>query len=122
MSRNKDIKKLHLLSGKSYKECREVMKLTHWEFDAAVLILCPDIFDIFKDAVYDFVDAIGKWLQTATEVLGRVAEGAGRILGEQLGEIDVSDLSSGHTDQPEDEEEQSADRISERETESYTVG
>lgn len=121
MSRNKDIKKLHSLSGKSYKECREVMKLTHWEFNAAVLILCPDIFDVFAGAVERCADAINTWFNTLSETCCRLAEEAGLILHEQLGEANVSNLSSDHTDQPENEEEQSADRISERETESYTV-
>ena len=113
MSRNKDIKKLHSLSGKSYKECREVMKLTHWEFSAAVLILCPDIFGALAGTVERIADAIGAWSRSLSELCCTLAEEAGRILHEQLGEIDVSNLPSGHTDQPEDEEEQSANRISE---------
>lgn len=121
MSRNKDIKKLHSLSGKSYKECRETMKLTHWEFGAAVLILCPDIFDVFAGEVNKLADTISAWCRSVSEVCCTLAEKAGKILHERLGEINVSNLSSGHTDQPEDEEEQSADRISERQTEADTV-
>ena len=121
MSRNKDIKKLHSLSGKSYKECRETMKLTNWEFGTAVLILCPDILDVFKNAVDKVADAVGAWCQILSDACCTLAEEAERILREQLGEANVNNLSSGHTDQPEDEEEQSADRISERQTEADTV-
>ena len=113
MSRNKDIKRLHLVSGRSYKECRETMKLNSWDFNKAVLILCPDIFDALKNTVVKVADVVGTWFQTLSDACYTLAEEAGRILHEQLGEIDVSDLPSGYTDQPENEEEQSADRISE---------
>ena len=113
MSRNKDVKKLHLLSGRSYKECREIYKSSHWDFNVAVLILCPDIFDVFADAVEKVVDALSVWRNTIVKAFSNFVEEAGIILHEQFGEIDVSNIPSGHTDQPEDEEEQSADCISE---------
>lgn len=122
MSRNKDIKRLHLVSGRSYKECRDTLKTTGWDYNSAFFILFPDAFDILQDAASRLAKAMGLWLTTIADFCNTIGEVAARALEERFGGIDVSNLPSGYTDQPEDEEEQSADRISERQTEDITVG
>ena len=121
MSRNKIIKRLHLVSGRSYKECRDTLKITGWDYNAAVVILFPNAFEILQNAVERVSETLTNWSNVLADFCITIGEVAERVLQERFGGIDVSDLSSGYTAQPENEEEQSADRISEWQAEADTV-
>ena len=109
MSRNKDIKRLHLVSGRSYKECRDTLKATGWNYNSAFFLLFPNVFD----AAERVSEILTNWFNAMADLCNTIGEVAARVLEERFGGIDVSSLPSGYTDQPEDEEEQSADSISE---------
>ena len=47
VSRNKDIKLLHEMTGWSYKECRTRMKANHWDISKVL----GDLFDQFPEII-----------------------------------------------------------------------
>ena len=104
MSRNKTIKRLHLVSGRSYKECRDTLKITGWDYNAAVVILFPDAFDILQDAVKRVSGVLTNWCNVMSDFCITIGEVAERAFQERFGGIDVSDLPSGYTAQPKNEE------------------
>ena len=121
MSRNKDIKKLHRLTYKPYKECRDTLKSVNWDYYKAVLILYPDLLSPFEESIKVIAETLSDWCNILADTCIAIVETVGKILYEQLGDIDVSNISSYDTAESEDEEEQSADRVSEWKAEAITV-
>ena len=79
MSRNKDIKRLHLVSGRSYKECRDTLKATGWDYNAAVVILFPTL-DILQDAVERVSEILTNWFNAMADLCNTIGEVAARAL------------------------------------------
>lgn len=82
MSRNKDIKLLHEVTGLSYKECRARMKRCGWDvskafFDGNPFVCCLDQgFDELLKAVSDaaemVADAVNGVADAMTKVIKKV--------------------------------------------------
>ena len=78
MSRNKDIKLLHEVTGLSYKECRAKMKRCGWDFTAALfegnpfVLVLQDGFDTFMKALEQAVVSTAQ----AVEAFGEALSGA----------------------------------------------
>lgn len=75
MSRNKDIKLLHEITGCSYKECRRRMKANHWDLGLALLphwvkafnnlgLLEPirESFKTLADGISNSLTVLDEWL------------------------------------------------------------
>ncbi len=74
MSRNKDIKFLHDISGKSYKECRQIMKASGWDLIKALQItdILPTIERIAKQAtavIQELADRIAQIMPAVVELI-----------------------------------------------------
>ncbi len=83
MSRNKDIKYLHKITGLSYKECRTLMKENHWDWWRAwlsskgscykpllgVMDAVSDVSNALAKAINEFGEAVTK---TFNEVISNV--------------------------------------------------
>ena len=67
MSRNRDIKFLHDISGKSYKECRQIMKASGWDLIKALQII-------------DFLPTIERIAKQATAVIQEMADSIAQIM------------------------------------------
>lgn len=67
MSRNRDIKFLHDISGKSYKECRQIMKASGWDLIKALQII-------------DFLPTIERIAKQATAVIQEMADRIAQIM------------------------------------------
>lgn len=67
MSRNKDIKYLHKVTGPPYSECRKKMKACHWDVGTALGdVLVGDLSaisyagNIMLDSLHDFAESVKK--------------------------------------------------------------
>lgn len=74
MSRNRDIKFLHDISGKSYKECRQIMKASGWDLIKALQIIdiLPTIERISNQAaavIQDLAERIAQILPAIVEII-----------------------------------------------------
>lgn len=61
MSRNKDIKLLHEITGWSYKECRKRMKANHWDISKVL----GDLFDQMPEIISNTLDVMREALNFA---------------------------------------------------------
>lgn len=67
MSRNKDIKFLHWATQKPYKECRRIMKDSHWNL--------PDAFGLISiDEIKSMNDSLRESFKSLEETTKRVCE------------------------------------------------
>lgn len=75
MSRNKDIKLLHEITGLSYKECRAKMKRHGWDFNAALFegyqfaLVLQEGFDTFMKALEQAVLSTAQAVEAFDEAL-----------------------------------------------------
>ena len=61
MSRNKDIEFLHKISGKSYKECRKIMKRYHWQLGLALFpVSDPETWLCLMDSAARALNALAE--------------------------------------------------------------
>lgn len=74
MSRNKDIKFLHDFTGKSYKECRALMKEHHWNLGEAL----GSSLDFISVAVDGLIDAFKPAVQALSEAITQIADAASK--------------------------------------------
>lgn len=80
MSRNKDIKALHIATGKSYKECRAAMKAAKWSyFDAWYIINGGNIFFNLAEVIEGIANAIQEMGQTITKICNSIIEEVRKI-------------------------------------------
>lgn len=88
MSRNKDIKFLHDISGKSYKECRQIMKASGWDLIKALQItdILPTIERIAKQAtavIQEMADSIAQIIPAVVELINDSMDALIRTIKEQ---------------------------------------
>ena len=88
MSRNKDIKFLHDISGKSYKECRQIMKASGWDLIKALQIIdiLPTIERISKQAaavIQDLAERIAQILPAIVEIINNSLDSLVRAIKAQ---------------------------------------
>ena len=80
MSRNKDIKLLHEITGLSYKECRAKMKRCGWDFTAALfeenpfVLVLQEGFDTFMKALEQAVLSTAQAVEAFGEALNGVLD------------------------------------------------
>lgn len=67
MSRNKDIYALHVITGNSYKECRNRMKAAHWNLYIALGYQAD--WDAIAEVLKDVAECIGKTITEAVKQL-----------------------------------------------------
>lgn len=72
MSRNKDIRLLHVLTGDPYSECRRKMKRNHWNLTYAICEGTP--YAALLDAIKATTDALKKEFVTLGEVVNTFSE------------------------------------------------
>lgn len=94
MSRNKDIKFLHDISGKSYKECRQIMKASGWDLIKALQItdILPTIERIAKQAtavIQDLADRIAQIMPAVVEIINNSMDSLIRAIKAQEIKKDV---------------------------------
>ena len=91
MSRNKDIKFLHNVTGLSYKVCRQKMKDNHWDvwkalgYDEMIKFLS----DRFPELCKDVADAINNVAEFAVEMINNLADAIRNI---DIGPIDIKPI------------------------------
>ena len=66
MSRNKDIKLLHDMTGLAYKECRALMKKNHWDYWRAFF----DAKNLPYGSIMDFANEFSKNITMICNTLG----------------------------------------------------
>lgn len=76
MSHNKDIKFLHDFTGKSYKECRALMKAHHWDLGEAL----GTSFDFISVAVDGIIEAFKPLMQALSEIVTTVSDAANKAM------------------------------------------
>ena len=81
MSRNKDIKYLHTVTGWSYKDCRAKLKQAHWNLSGVPWIAlkgCTDQLTIaynrLKPVIADTCEALGNMFCSMADSLREVRE------------------------------------------------
>lgn len=79
MSRNKDIKLLHDITGKSYKKCRQLMKASGWDITKAIKIedILPDIAKIANQTakvIQELADRIAEIIPVMVENINMAAD------------------------------------------------
>ena len=85
MGRNKDIKALHAITGKSYKECRAMMKANKWDLYKAVGLDClPQLPEIIKNTI----EVMREAAQLAADTLLEFGRQLHEIIEEQQNKID----------------------------------
>lgn len=94
MSRNKDIKLLHDITGKSYKECRQLMKATGWDITKAIDLsgIMANIARIginTSKVIQELADRIAEIIPAMVEVMNKTAEAAINIIKEYQEAEDV---------------------------------
>lgn len=111
MSHNKDIKFFHQATGKSYAECRRILKSNKWNVADAVWQYCG--LDNYKDALIEAADnakeAFAAVADAASQVYASLLEVFKSIDWEEVAKYAGSDISDDDTVEPENEEEQPAD-------------
>lgn len=88
MSRNKDIKLLHEMTGRSYKECRAIMKANHWCLWSAYGAEFSAVFD-------NTTQIIGNMLDGLSEAIWQMAEATRHMvdsLADAISNIDIEQL------------------------------
>ena len=91
MSRNKDIKLLHELTGWSYKECRKQMKDNHWNLCQAFNF--EELISKLPDLMEDISIAIAKVYEATADVV--------KSLKKVLESVDADQLLSIYAKTPE---------------------
>lgn len=84
MSRNKDIKLLHEITGLSYKECRAKMKRCGWDFTAALFDGNPFVL-VLQEGFDTFVKALEQAVISAAQAV----EAFGEALAETLNNVNI---------------------------------
>ena len=72
MSRNKDIKFLHEVTGKPYKECRALMKANGWDLWRAFPL--PEIIAKIPEIINRATDEIVEALNSITEATRKMKD------------------------------------------------
>jgi hypothetical protein len=94
MSRNKDIKFLHDFTGKSYKECRALMKAHHWDLGEAIGL--RESLDFITKAWDGIIEAFKPFVQALSEAVTTVADAANKAVQMALeSEIEVDADEAG---------------------------
>lgn len=93
MSRNKDIKYLHDVTGWSYKTCRQKMKDNHWDLWQALgygeafnyfLDKLPEIVNDIADSLKMFIDAAVDFVNSFADVIANIDISQKEIKNEQI--------------------------------------
>lgn len=71
MSRNKDIKLLHDMTGLSYKECRALMKANNWDLCKALPI---------DDIIKQLPEALANCFKVLSDTLTYIAETTQKLI------------------------------------------
>ena len=88
MSRNKDIKFMHDVTGLSYKVCRKKMKDNHWDLCRALgyAEALKFISDMLPELCKDAADAINNMAEFAVDMMNNLADAIRNI---DIGPIDI---------------------------------
>ena len=89
MSRNKDIKFLHEITGMPYSVCRRQMKACGWDLMKA---LGYDSIEKIIEAMPDIIDNLGKAMNRLLAGIGTALKTFGQSLEETYGELEVKPI------------------------------
>ena len=89
MSRNQDIKFLHMMTQKPYSVCRAFMKKNNWDLDEA--FIDRDVLELIVAATKEVIWVVPKSLVPIVECL----QDSSRVL---LNQYKLFDESEGHED------------------------
>ena len=73
MSRNKTIKYVHDVTGKSYAECRRICKAASWNEDLILLSTVPGALQNVADAIKPVFDGLAEALAEYAESCAEIA-------------------------------------------------
>lgn len=75
MSHNKDIKTFKIITGKSYKESRQILKLTSWNLEKALFITLVN-----KDEITNILQPLTKSFSDLGELLKRSVDATAELI------------------------------------------
>jgi len=86
MSRNKDIKILHSLTGWSFKKCRAHMKANHWDLVKALPI--GDVLAQLPEILSNTMTVMGEAINLAATTARDFASQLAQAMNETISKID----------------------------------